>query len=222
MRQFDFYEFAGILVPGAIVLAAIAVLFADARVFDFFKGAGFGGLGLFVIFAYVAGHIIQAFGNWFEKGWWFLWGGMPTDWVLVKPERLLAHAQTVSLEKAVREYLNQGDFRFENYGKRAWGKVTRQIYAAVCQAGCSGRVDVFNGNYGLYRGLFVAFFFVDIFSALFTWPSGREFWMLIVTAVALPLLVLYRMHRFARHYARELFVQFLQLSTRSDNKEKTQ
>jgi predicted RND superfamily exporter protein len=65
-------------------------------------------------------------------------------------------------------------------------------------------VDTFNGNYGLMRGLAAAF--VMIFALAIVTSQGII--ALCVLAV-LFLLGVYRMHRFGRHYATELFTQFL-------------
>ncbi|MBL8809844.1 MAG: hypothetical protein JNM43_06665, partial [Planctomycetaceae bacterium] len=99
---------------------------------------------------------------------------------------------------------------------KAWYGITRQIYAAVSAAGRAGRVDTFNGNYGLNRGLAASLLTIAIL-VLFT---GRSNWPYSVGLLLGAIAALYRMHRFARHYARELFVQFLQLPMPPDGPQK--
>lgn len=204
MRQFDFYEFTGVLVPGVAMLAGVLLLFPDIVRPDFIKDFNVGGLGLFIVFAYVLGHLVQAIGNAVEAVWWKLWGGMPTDWVRTKSERLLEPSQVAALGKLVHDRLGQ-EIEIANSTKSQWYWVTHQIYAEVSGAGCASRIDVFNGNYGLNR---------DIAAGLLAVMSGAVFksptnWVLVVGAGIVAALALYRMHRFARHYAYELFVQFL-------------
>lgn len=205
MKQFDFYEFTGILVPGVVSLMGVLLLFPDVFRPDFIKDFSVGGLGLFVVLAYVLGHLVQAIGNVVEAAWWKLWGGMPTDWVRTKPDRLLAPSQVAALGKLIRERLGLEETEITNSTRSQWYWLTCQIYAQVSNAGRASRIDVFNGNYGLNRGIAAGLLAV-ISVALLNSPTNWAFIGGMGIAVAL---ALYRMHRFARHYARELFVQFL-------------
>jgi hypothetical protein len=60
MRTFDFYEFAGILVPGAVVFIAYGL--TNPSVWPVLKERVFsaGDFGLFLITAYAAGHFQHA------------------------------------------------------------------------------------------------------------------------------------------------------------------
>ena len=49
--------------------------------------------------------------------------------------------------------LADGSFKSEAVDRRQWYSVTRQICAAVSGAGRGSRIDVFNGHYGLCRGM---------------------------------------------------------------------
>ena len=76
-------------------------------------------------------------------------------------------------------------------------------------AGRDGRAHTFNGNYGMFRGItsaaIVAAIAIVLVRGWATWPITTAF---LTTAG----LALFRMHRFATHYARETFVQFLALT----------
>ncbi len=67
MRPFDFYEFAGVIAPGAVVLYVLWLILPDVAPFLTTRELSIGSLGLFVILAYVAGHLVQAVGNGLEK-----------------------------------------------------------------------------------------------------------------------------------------------------------
>jgi hypothetical protein len=88
-------------------------------------------------------------------------------------------------------------------GSPRWHGITRQIYAAVAAAGRAGRVNIFNGNYGLCRGLDSAFFVVAVLVILRLGVSRPS--ALLLTAVAF-VLAGWRAHRFGVHDARELYV----------------
>lgn len=218
MKQFDFYEFTGILVPGATVLTGAVVLFPGWGLPALIKDTSVGGLGVFIVLAYVLGHLVQAVGNGIESVWWKIWGGMPTDWLRTKPDCLLAPSQLTALEKAVKERLGLDGLQIAHSTAGQWYAVTRQIYAEVAGAGRTARIDVFNGNYGLNRGIGAGLLVVLVI-VLINWPVD---WMFAGGVTAAFALAIYRMHRFARHYAREVFVQFLQLPAREFNKENKQ
>ena len=215
MKQFDFYEFTGILLPGAIVLTGLVLLFPGWGLPTLIKDISMGGLGLFVVLAYAAGHVVQAVGNLIEAVWWKGWGGLPSDWLRTKPSRLLAAQQISALEKRLRERQGLDGFDITSAAATDWYAITRQIYADVASAGRSGRIDTFNGNYGLNRGLAAGLLVV---LALVPVPAPTD-WHVVICILIAEGLALYRMHRFARHYARELFVQFLQLPERENQKE---
>lgn len=215
MKQFDFYEFTGILLPGAIVLTALVLLFPGWGLPTLIKDISVGGLGVFVVLAYAAGHVVQAVGNLIEAVWWKAWGGLPSDWLRTKPSRLLAAQQILALEKRLRERQGLDGFDISSAAATDWYAITRQIYADVASAGRSVRIDTFNGNYGLNRGLAAGLLVV---LALLPVPAPAD-WRVAICILIAEGLALYRMHRFARHYARELFVQFLQLPERENQKE---
>ena len=215
MKQFDFYEFTGILLPGAIVLTGLVLLFPGWGLPTLIKDISVGGLGLFVVLAYAAGHVVQAVGNLVEAVWWKAWGGLPSDWLRTKPSRLLAAQQISALEKRIRERQGLDGFDITSAAATDWYAITRQIYADVASAGRSARIDTFNGNYGLNRGIAAGLLVV---LALLPVPAPAD-WRVAICILIAEGLALYRMHRFARHYARELFIQFLQLPEREKQKE---
>ena len=67
---------------------------------------------------------------------------------------------------------------------------------------------MFNGNYGLNRGIASALL---IGMVLLLFVHGFIYWQTILIILVSVGVALYRMHRFGILYAREVFVQFLQL-----------
>lgn len=216
MRQFDFYEFTGILVPGAAALAGVLMLVPGLMPMAAVKDFSIGGFGLLVVLAYVAGHLVQAVGNLAEWLWWKAWGGMPTDWVRKNATCLLAEAQAAMLPKAIAEQLKLPDVDPRATSREQWYSITRQISAAVDAAGRGSRIQTLNGNYGLNRGLVAALVVVFVMALIAT-PAD---WAVLGGLGVAIGLALARMHRFGKHQARELFVQFLQLPAREQPSEK--
>lgn len=208
MRQFDFYEFVGILSPGSVLLIGLSLLYPELRDVLISKDLSIGTLGMFVIFAYVAGHLIQTAGNGVESLLWRALGGMPSDWVRTEKHHLLSPDQVETLKGQLRPKLNlASDPDLASMEGRDWHALTRQVYAAVAAQGRSARVDTFNGNYALSRGLAAALITLAVVIAI----KDINQWATLLLVVAGAGLAIYRTYRFGRYYARELFVQFLQL-----------
>jgi ABC-type Fe3+ transport system permease subunit len=74
-RNFDFYEYAGIIIPGTVLVMALVWFFPEARALFSKEGVTLGELGLFIIIAYAAGQLVQAIGNGLEWALWKLCGG---------------------------------------------------------------------------------------------------------------------------------------------------
>jgi hypothetical protein len=201
-RTFDFYEYAGFIIPGAVVMMAVVWLFPESRVLFSKEGVTLGELGLFVIIAYAAGQLVQAIGNYLEWLWWKPWGGMPTGRVLCG--KLLTREQHQRLLAALRFGVDGADPSKLAEAQRL--AIVREVYAEVLAAAKAARVDTFSGSYGLMRGLAAAF--VLIFVLAIVAGKGAA---VLGTLVVLFLLALHRMHRYSHHYAIELFIQFLAL-----------
>jgi hypothetical protein len=200
-RTFDFYEYAGIIVPGAVLVMAVVWLFPESRVLISKEGVTLGELGLFVILAYAMGQLVQAIGNYLEFAWWKAWGGLPSGRVLCDGEYVSA-SQHARILNALRPVLGEADpSKLVQHERLA---VVREVYSEVAAAGRSARVDTFNGSYGLMRGLAAAF--VVIFALAVV--TGKNI-VVLGALVVLFLLAVHRMHRYGRHYATELFTQFL-------------
>jgi hypothetical protein len=217
MRDFDFYEFVGVLMPGATVVFGSALLeLVDLPFMRTEDSLSFGDLGATVVLSYVAGHLLQAFGNWFETGWWRLWRGRPTDWVRrnTRDDSVLSARQKIELDRKIRELCEiPQDVSLHSVTASEWRGITSQIYASVANAGRSSRVDIFNGNYGLLRGLTVAFLLLLLGTIIYDRTDSSNIWLLLAAS----LLALFRMHRFGIHYARELFIRFLNLSDKGSD-----
>jgi hypothetical protein len=202
-RTFDFYEYAGVIIPGAVLILGLIWLFPESRALFSKEGVTFGELGLFIIVAYAAGQLVQGIGNAVE---WLCWRflGLPSTRVLTTGAHISADQHRRLLE-AVRADFGTTEGELKNAPSSGPLPVVREVYAAVSEAKRATRVDTFLGNYGLARGLAAALLVL----IAFTIPTKG---IIAVTAlVFLFVLALQRMYRYGRHYATELFVQYLAL-----------
>jgi hypothetical protein len=216
VRQFDFYEFASVFAPGMVLLVITALISPG-----FFDGlqtleVSLGGFGLVLVVSYVVGHLLQALGNILEAGWWKLQGGWPSDWPRSRKGKLLAESQIAKLQERVRRDLGWPDITLDSrLPAYAWHPVFRQIYARVRAAGCDDRAHTFNGNYGMFRGIATA---LILSAGLVLLVRGMGAWPLAAALIGAAVLAIARMHRFAKHYARETYVQYLTLPPADEGK----
>ena len=209
MRQFDFYEFTGVITPGVVILVAASFIWPEYLGNVKRLDISLGGLGLTVMIAYVAGHLLQALGNLLEDCWWCLVGGKPSDWPRSRKHYLLADAQQDLLQDQIRSRLALHEFVLNaNLPARQWQSIFQQIYAAVRAENRQERAFTFLGNFGMFRGVAAAALVAAVLLLIVQGISG---WPTVITFLSVMALAIYRMHRFAIHYARETFVQFLQL-----------
>ena len=203
MKNFDAYEIIGIIAPGAVLLYALLLVFPELK--GLYTGQGFsvGDLGVFVILAFVAGHLVQAVGEFVERPFWRLFGGMPTDWVNNERRALLDPSQrTRVLEILGRKHKPAAGGRYEN-----WPSIVREVYADAQRAASTARIDAFNRTYGLLRGVSIALVVVTL--CVIAQNPGQ--WKYAALTLLLAALAGYRMFGFGVTYGREVFVQFLAL-----------
>lgn len=214
MKNFDYYEFTGILTPGVILLYVVSLKFPAVTPFMSSQQLSVGALGLFIVLAYVAGHLVQSLGNLIEWVFWKPFGGMPSNWVIAgRTPGYLSPQQVEVLPAKVEQILGwKLGKALSKMTEKEWKPVVGSIYASVQSAGRSGRVDVFNGNYGMLRGVGSALL---VAAALSVVGKGDAQWFAAGTVLVLAALALVRMFQFGRHYARELFIQFLILKPES-------
>lgn len=207
MKKFDFYEFAGILCPGALLVLVLARMFPELAFIGNKENFSFGDLGIFVVLSYVAGELVHAVGNGIEKLCWGLWSGLPSDWVRSGKHDLISKQQKNQLGDKLAELTNiELPGGIHGLTQKAWYAITRQMYAVVRYAGRSSRIDVFNGYYGMFRGLAASLLVVIGVSILQRGWAHPRFYIFFGIALILALI---RMHRFGVNYARELLVEFL-------------
>jgi hypothetical protein len=199
-----FYEQLGIIIPGSILMFGLVLYYPELKLLTTKDAFSVGELGLFVLIAYAAGHLVAAIANALEKLFW--WNGMPSDWVTDDPPALLSEEQVEKLREKVGSRLNITIARMAGYDKKKWWPVSRQIYADVGKNGKPDRIDTFNGNYGLNRGL-ASSCLVLVVVAL-----AHTDWLIATGLFVAACIYGYRAYRFGVHYARELYLQFLVLT----------
>lgn len=206
MNKMTFYEQVGIVIPGSVFLVGLLFYFPALNALMAKDGVTLGEFGIFLLLSYASGHLLAAVGNALE---WLLWkvaGGMPTDWVTkTGGTSLLSASQIDAVQAKVNARFGSNLSKIPGMDRKTWFPISRQIYADIAKNGKPDRIDAFNGNYGLNRGLAAATLALAIVS-LAEAQKG-----VAAALVAVAIVYGYRAYRFARYYAREVYVQFLVL-----------
>jgi len=206
LNKITFYEQVGIVIPGAALMFGLVLYSPVLQSVLTKEGVTVGELGIFLLLSYAAGHLVAAVGNAGEAPFWWMLGGIPSDWVTRTEPQLLSAPQIDLLESKVSKRLNVKIERIRGLDRKLWSPISRQIYADVAKNGKPDRIDTFNGNYGLNRGLAAASFILACVSA------ALNHWSISLGLLVLSAVYVYRAYRFAISYARELYLQFLVLS----------
>ena len=210
MNKPTFYEQVGIIIPGAVFFVGLLFYFPALNSLMAKDGVSLGQFGIFLLLSYAAGHFLAAVGNMLEVMLWPLAGGMPSDWVTrASGTSLLTRAQIDAVGVKARSRLGCLLDQLPGTDRKMWFPISQQIYADVMKNGKPDRIDTFNGNYGLNRGLGASMLGL-VGVSLLQGQRGVAFGFFILSGV-----YAYRAYRFGRYYARELYLQFLVLSDES-------
>jgi hypothetical protein len=211
VNKLTFYEQVGIVIPGSVFVFGLLLFFPTLQTVLAKDGVSLGDFGIFLLLSYAAGHLMAVIGNAAESFLWGLLGGMPSTWVTRRETSLLSDSQIDLLEKKVETRLGISIGKIRGLDVNTWWPISRQIYADIAKNGKPDRIDTFNGNYGLNRGLAAASF------ALACVAASQRQWSIAIGLLVLTALYDYRAYRFGIYYARELYLQFLIL-TEADTK----
>ena len=186
-----------------VLLFGLILIYPDFKQAITSKSISVGGFGIFLVLSYASGQLIAAVGNILESIYWFFRGGMPSYWVIGKNPKLLSSSQRMQIQATVNHRYN-ASLILSTATKIEWKNTFWQIFCDVEKDGKTERIDTFNGLYGLNRGLFAATLSLALLSTLFLINLSIILFLLIAS-----LFFLFRMDRFAKYYAKEVFIQFL-------------
>jgi len=167
-KQFSFHEFAGIITPGALLIYFGNYILKNRFDITLFGIENAGESVFLIIVAYALGHIIHAIGNIFEQVIWKIYGGMPTNWLTKPPspkQQLFDNADTQKILAKIHS-------KYDNVEGKDYG---RNIYNLLYLMKNTGRIDIFNANYSLFRGLTVSILIITILCVI----SYKWYWSFI-------------------------------------------
>lgn len=209
MKPFNLYDLLGILAPGTIVVVGLVTLFPAQAGFLSSKELSIGGLGVIAILAYVIGGLLAGIGNAIEKLFYKCCRGTPTDRLRDTAKGGIPQVELKQLGvRLTTEGIIASDEQIADMATVRWHGVMRQMHSFLDGRGRTGRIEIFNSQYGMYRGVSAAMFVLSV--AAITAQGVTNAWPLIATFVFCGGLAVFRMNRFGRYYATELLRQFIQ------------
>jgi hypothetical protein len=238
VSSFDSYEYAGYIVPGAILLLGLIFLFP--KLTEKFGSVekdkfGLGEIGIFLVIAFTLGHLQHASGHFFDQ-----WppksciGGLYGTNEVVYDRVNQTVLSPMELEKLAKKLKDKFEVDVSGLNLQdgkdllVWCNVMFRMIGDVYNAKRGALLDTYIRDYGLYLGLAAAFIVLALslpFAVIF--PHSRPGWLvqkdaqgrltlgrLRFAAILLLLfgatyMALYRLFYFARLYVNELFLQFI-------------
>lgn len=196
-KDLTFYEFVGLIIPSVVLLFSMNFILTLEGHKSFFDFSNIAESVVFLCFSYALGHIIQGVGNFLENLVWWFYGGMPTQWLL-KNNRFNKRLFEQSITESIKTKIESEYGTINN--NTDYGMI---LYNKLNQKKLTDRIDIFNGNYSLFRGLSVTF--IILLTYLFI-DRNFEFGLVCFFCYFISVR---RMIRFAKHYAKEIYRTYL-------------
>lgn len=202
MKELSLYDMLGVLAPGAVVTVGIITLFPEAAAVLANKSFTVGEFGIVLLASYVLGNLVAGLGNFLESAYWKMRGGNPTDCVIRSGCTLIHTREQQALQERLQaKRLIGADERLADLDPRDWKGLTRRMYLEVENRKATRRIDLFNAQYGMNRGIAAGFIALI---AMVVFHAGLAAWRIELILAACTALACYRMERFSRYYAGEL------------------
>jgi hypothetical protein len=204
--RFSFYDFLGYIIPGAILLLALTYWAESVVKFDLVTVGSVSDVGqttLFLIVAYLVGHLMQAFGREFEKREARNWGGYFSVQFLRPDATFYTEDFKSQLLDAIRGTFGLTplvDAPDSEMRDRRLQEMFNVCYTYVIQRGIGQHAEIHNATYGFFRGALVLwlvviplFFIAVLRHAAIAVASGLDYnqtpfdevkWHLVVSGTA--------------------------------------
>ena len=207
MKQFSLYDILGVLAPGAVLTIGIIAIYPDTIKVIPNKDFSLGDLGVVVLISYVLGNLVAALGNLLEIPYWKITGGQHSELARRRGANVITTHQLAAVEARLHKagFLEK-DGTISRLSRGEWRGMTRQIYAYLDSRKMTQRIDAFNAQYGMNRGISAGFLALIVITMI---HSRFILWKVQLILLICTALAAYRMQRFSRHYAAELFRQFI-------------
>jgi hypothetical protein len=206
MKSLNIFEIFGILVPGTIFTLGLVVLYPELLPVFNRDGFSFGDFGVIILVSYTIGNLVAGLGIILEKVYWKMFGGTPTD--RVRTAKIFPETVRTSLKRRLKETgMIESSEDIGRLTLLEWKELVREIYTYVSTRKLTRRVDIFNAQYSMNRGIAAG---LMALVAIQLYKSQFSNWGIDLVLFGCVALAAYRMHFYRIEYAGELFRQFNQ------------
>lgn len=218
MKNFGLYDILGVLAPGSIMVVGIVALFPEALGLVKHDEFTAGEFGLVLLLSYAAGNLVAGLGNLLQIPYRWFKTHSPSANFRKDGRDLLSKRQLDRMQTKLRlaGMLDPAE-ELASVPEDDWQTLSREVYAFLGARKMTARIDTFNAEYGMNRGVASAFVALVILLAV---ETNWVHWRLMLLLLACAGLAVYRMERFWRYYAKELCTQFLAASLEPPKPEK--
>jgi hypothetical protein len=207
MKQFSLYDIVGVLAPGTVIVVGFSVLYPRLSGPLMNSNLSGGELGLLVLLSYVVGNIVAGLSNILERPYWALTGGIHTARAQNNDGKVLTANEFERLQTKLRETgIVKDTETIRELDAKRWWAITRQINAFLDGRKLADRVQLFNAQFGMNRGIATAFLIILTMTIV---RLGIQAWKVELLLAGSSAVSVYRMHTFSLHYAQTLFRMFL-------------
>lgn len=238
--KINFQDLASYIVPGAVLLFLLYWFLGGFVDISYqFDITSWGTLAVSLVLSYILGHLVQALGNILEPIYEKRWGGkysdqlLRSDSVYFAPQFKAELLRTIEAVFSLSVPSDSASADEKSAQKQIHEQAFHLCHALILQEGASQQSDIFQGLYGLYRGLlsvgmiglvvssFIAIKHVVLLSlhlSGFQLPQNDFLVFDKVQLISAGLLLLFilvtrplvtqRLKRFARHYTSSVYRSF--------------
>lgn len=232
--KFNFYDFVGYIIPGAIfVLILYWFLYGFFGFTIQFDTIELFSTVVFLSISYFVGHLLQGIGSYFTNGkkgnkeGLFRTKKYSCDF-LKDDNDFYSLEQKKEIKKKIKEVFNI-DLESENVDEKRIKEAFYLCYSLIVQEKIAAHTEIFNGFYSFFRGLKLTTFFGAIVNLLIlleqvilckckiasVLPIKYQINLLIISFVLLVFFVIsylvsrYRCDDFSKHFANSVYRSFL-------------
>ena len=158
MKQFSLYDILGVLAPGVVLTVGILALYPQALSILQNKDVSLGEFGVVLLVAYVLGNLVAALGNLLEIPYWKLFGGNHTARLRHARAKIVSGRQIAAVEERLQAVnLLKKQETISELDDMEWWDISRHVYACLDNQKATQRIEAFNAQYGMNRGIAAGF-----------------------------------------------------------------
>lgn len=168
------YDFLGFIIPGTLCLLLFYWFLISFLSYPISLSlSSIGDSILFLVVSYSMGHIVQSLGNRLEYKLIDKWGGWYSDTILENNNDHYTNEFKTNIKEYIQNRFNLSyDVENEEQQLIRKNEIFNLCYSTILQENMAPHTEIFNGHYGLYRGLLTVSWIGFIIAIITTLKHG--------------------------------------------------